>query len=127
MQPTRSTRSSNWFRLAHPKLTYRLKFSDRSFVMLHLLFGTNDPPPFVPSPHKQLVSTQCHSHHLPYLMSNFLSILIYLFTLSFPLLAPSIPSLSTFSTSHCQFLFNAVECSRIYQRQLVSGHYNVWC
>ena len=55
------------------------------FVMLHLLFGTNYPPSFIPSPQKQLMPTQCHSHHLPYLINNFLSISRHLFTLSFPL------------------------------------------
>ena len=63
IQPTRPTRFSNCLCLAHPKLTSRLKFSDL-FRMLHLLFGTNYSPPFVPFPQKQPVPTQCHFHHL---------------------------------------------------------------
>ena len=84
IQSTRPTRSSNCLCLVHPKLTSWLKFSDRSFVMLHLLFGTNYPPPFVPSPQKQLMPTQYHSHNLPYLINNSLSISKHLFTLTLP-------------------------------------------
>ena len=75
------------------------------FVMLHLLFGTNYPPHFVPSPQKQLMQTQCHSHHLPCLINNFLSISRHISALSpfIPMLLLS-PLPSTFSTSHCPFL-----------------------
>ena len=61
------------------------------FVMLHLLFGANYPPPFVPSPQKQFLPTQCHSHHLLYLNNNFLSISRHIFSFSYflPRLLPS--------------------------------------
>ena len=75
------------------------------FVMLHLLFGTNYPRSFVSSPQKQLMPTQCHSHHLPYLVNNFLNISRHIFSLS-PFLPrlPLFPLPSTFSTSDCPFL-----------------------
>ena len=44
------------------------------FVMLHLLFETNYPLPFVPSPQKQLMPIQYHSHHSLYLISNSLTL-----------------------------------------------------
>ena len=94
--------------------------------MLHLLFGTNYPSPFVPSPQKQLMSSQCYSHHVPYLINNFLCISRHIFSL-FPFLPrfPLFPPPSTFSTSHCPF---PVTLSSVREYTSVSwfcGHYNL--
>ena len=83
-------------------------------VMLQLLSGTNYPPPFVPSPQEQLMPTQNHSHHLPYLVNNSVSISKHIFSLS-----PFLPRLllsplpSTFSTGQYPFLV-IVLCAREY-------------
>ena len=78
------------------------------FVMLHLLFGTNCPPPFVPSPQKQLMPTQWHFHYLPYLIN---SISRHIFSLS--------PFLPRLLLSPLPIPCNFIECPRIYQTQLV--------
>ena len=71
------------------------------FVMMHLLFGTNYPPPFVPSPQKQPMPTQCHSHHLPYLI-NKTSQDIFSLSPFLPRLLLT-PLASTFPNSQCPF------------------------
>ena len=96
------------------------------FVMLRLLFATNYPPPFVPCPQKQLMPTQYHSHHLPYLINNFLSISKHIFSLSpfLPRLLPS-PLPSTFSTSHCPFLVIILSAREYTSISCFCGHYNL--
>ena len=120
IQPTRPTHSSNCLCLAHPKLTSRLKFSDRYFRNAAPSLWNKLPTTLCSSPQKQLMPTQYHSHHLPYLINNSLSISKHIFSLNpfFPRLLLS-PLSSTFSTSHCLFLVNVIECPRIYQHQLV--------
>ena len=98
------------------------------FVMLHLLFGRNYPPPFVPSPQKQLMPTQYHSHHLPYLINNLShqSISKHIFSLS-----PFLPRLllsplpSTFLTSHCPFLAILLNAREYTSISWFCGHYNL--
>ena len=68
--PTRSVTAFVWL-ILNPLLDSNSPID--LFVMLHLLFGANYQPPFVPSPQNQLMPTQCHSHHLPYLINHFLS------------------------------------------------------
>ena len=96
------------------------------FVMLHLLFGTNYPSPFVSSPQKQLMRTKRHSHHSSYLINNSLSISKHIFSLSslLPRLSLS-PLPSTFSTSHCPLLVILLSAREYTSVSWFCGHYNL--
>ena len=65
IQPTRSTRFSIFLHFVCPIRNLLLDSNSPIdlFVMLYLLFETNYLLPFVPSPQKQLMPTQYHSHH----------------------------------------------------------------
>ena len=126
IQPTRPTCSSNCFYLANPKLTSRLKFSDRSFRNAAPSLWNKLPTTLDPSPQKQLMPTQYHSHHLPYLINNSLGISKHIFSLS-PFLSRLLlsPLPSTFSTSHCPFLAILLSAREYTSISWFCGHYNL--
>ena len=126
MQPTRPTRSSNCLCLAHPKLTSRLKFFDRSF--------RNAAPSLwnkLPTTLRSLSTEATHANPVPFpplalSHKQFLKHLkTHLFTLSFlpGLLLSLLPF--TFSTSHCSFLVILLSAREYASISWFCGHYNL--
>ena len=102
---TRPTRSSNCLCLAHPKLTSRLKFFDRSFHNAAPCLWNKLPTTLRSLSREVTYANPVLFPPLPYIIKNFLSISRHIFSLSsfLPRLLLS-TSTSAFSTSHCPFL-----------------------
>ena len=127
IQPTRPICFSNCICLAHPKLTFRLKFSDRSFrnaapslwnklpaILLSLSTEETHANPVSFSP-----VVLAHQQFLKHLKTH-------LFTLSFPPQAPSIPSAVYLFDQSWPIPCNFIEYPRIYQHQLVLFGTIIW-
>ena len=121
-------------------LTYPLPHSSlsTSSLLKRTQYAPKHAPKHAPNHELPLVSThaqhapnhapksQHHSHHLPYLINNSLSISKHIFSLS-----PFLPRLllshlpSTFSTSHCPFLVILLSAREYTSIGWFCGHYNL--